>query len=72
MPGKEVTLQARLRGQALTVNDFSARLVEDQAPGEAGGRVSDAAGAGRFAGRWPTCSAPLNFHELRSGRCRAG
>ena len=30
--GKEVTLQARLRGQALTVSDFSARLVEDQAP----------------------------------------
>jgi hypothetical protein len=30
--GKEVTFQARLRGQALTVSDFSARLVEDQAP----------------------------------------
>lgn len=30
--GKEVSLQARLRGQALTVSDFSARLVEDQAP----------------------------------------
>ncbi|HHG8774614.1 TPA: YdbH family protein [Raoultella planticola] len=30
--GKEVTLQARLRGQALTVSDFSARLVDGQAP----------------------------------------
>ena len=30
--GKEVTLQARLRGQALTVSDFSAQLVEGQAP----------------------------------------
>ncbi|MFK3703571.1 YdbH family protein [Klebsiella sp. NPDC088457] len=30
--GKEITLQARLRGQALTVSDFSARLVDGQAP----------------------------------------
>lgn len=30
--GKEMTLQARLRGQALTVSDFSAQLVEGQAP----------------------------------------
>ncbi|ELY3086167.1 YdbH family protein [Klebsiella aerogenes] len=30
--GKEVTLQAKLRGQTLTVSNFSARLVEDQAP----------------------------------------
>ncbi|MEX0532491.1 YdbH family protein [Raoultella terrigena] len=30
--GPEVTVQARLRGQALTVSDFSARLVEGQAP----------------------------------------
>lgn len=30
--GEEVSLQARLRGQALTVSDFSARLVEGQAP----------------------------------------
>lgn len=30
--GKEVTLQAKLRGQTLTVSNFSARLVDDQAP----------------------------------------
>ncbi|WP_142502031.1 YdbH family protein [Klebsiella sp. 2680] len=30
--GKALSLQARLRGQTLTVSDFSARLVDDRAP----------------------------------------
>ena len=30
--GKELSLQARLRGQALTVSQFSARLTDDQPP----------------------------------------
>jgi hypothetical protein len=49
--GKELSLQARLRGQALTVSQFSARLTDDQPPVKLVGEFPSAAGAGWSAGR---------------------